>query len=474
MRFLDSRCAVYWILGLGLLIRIAPLMMVGGKVLAHENPSYDRMALQLMNHVNFSPYWPPGLPYYLAFFHKAFGPGMLVARASMLVIYGAFSVMLYVLVRELSSRWAANLAVLTFAVYPSYVRYAFNPSTEYPTAFCLLAVAYLTLHIVRNPYYWEAALLGVSLAVLALVRSNSVGLAVIAPTYILMRTKKWGIALVSLLISSVVIGAWLGRAYELAGHFVLINDSNEENFVFANHPDTPLKVTCRDCPEEWHVPASFLRLEREIDYKPSAERQHVLRDATLHYVLARPDLFVVRILIRFCAYFTFPIHYADPLVHHNEASALMRRWTGALITFAEVCFFWPIMILAVIFCFNLPRFPEVREGVLAMLGIAGVYAIPCWLTWSQARYAFPVIPVFAVFAFVLVNAVREKRWREILRPVLISTRRRTAMLLALALFGYIQVEWILLVVSSNTWQQPIQRTAVLLLVPGNILTRTTV
>lgn len=433
-------------------------MIVGGKFLAHENPSYDGMALQLINDVKFSPYWPPGLPYYLAFFHESFGTGMLVARASMLVIYGAFSVLLYVLVGDLSSRGAANLAVLTFALYPSYVRYAFNPSTEYPTAFCLLAAAYLGIHIARRPSYWGAAALGVLLGALVLVRSNALGLALFVPMYVLIRTKRWSLALTSVLVSSILVGAWLLKAYELVGHFVFINESNEENFVFANHPDTPIKVTCRDCPQEWQVSASFLRLEREIDYKPSPERQHVLREITIHYILARPDVFVVRILNRFRAYFTFPIHYADPLVHY-EAGAPTRHWLGGLITVAEVCFFWPIMILAVIFCFNLPSFPKAREGTVTMLGIAAVYAIPCWLTWSQARYAFPVVPVLAVFAFVLLNGVLEKSWRDILRPVLMSTRRKTAMLLILAFFAYIQVEWIALIVRSNTWQQPIQRAA---------------
>jgi 4-amino-4-deoxy-L-arabinose transferase-like glycosyltransferase len=468
MLFLDSRRAFYWILGFGLLIRIMALMLVGGKSLAHENPSYDGMALQLINHVKFSPYWPPGLPYYLAFFHEIFGTGMLVARASMLAIYGAFSFLLYALVRELSSRWTANLAVLTFALYPSYVRYAFNPSTEYPTALCLLAAVYLTLGLARRPRYWQAAVLGLTLGALALVRPNSLGLALIIPIYVLIRTGKWRVAVVSVVLSSVLAGAWLWKAYELTGHFVPMNDSNEENFVFANHPDTPLRVTCRDCPEEWQAPASFLQLEREIDYKPSPERQRVLRDATVHYVLSRPDLFAVRILNRIRAYFTFPVHYADPLAGHFESGAWMRRWLGGFITIAEACFFWPIMILAVIFCFNLQSFPKARDAAIVLLGLAGVYAIPCWLTWSQARYAFPVIPLFAVLAFVLLGAGIEKPWREILHPGPLSTLRKTAMLLTLAFFAYIQIEWIVLIVRSNTWQQPIRRATSLTQTPRRL------
>jgi hypothetical protein len=135
----------------------------------------------------------------------------------------------------------------------------------------------------------------------------------------------------------------------------------------------------------------------------------------------------------------------------------MRGCIGAAITIGEICFFWPVMILAIVFCFNLPSFSKAREATIAMLGIAAVYAIPCLLTWSQARYAFPVIPLFAVFAFALIDALRERPWREVLRPVLISAPRKAALLLTLALFAYIQIEWIALLISSNTWRQPILR-----------------
>ncbi len=91
----DSRYAIYLLIGLGVLVRLIPLALVGGKFLAHENPSYDVMAGQLLRNEHFSAYWPPGLPYYLAFFHALFGYGMLVARASILVAYVGFSFALH-------------------------------------------------------------------------------------------------------------------------------------------------------------------------------------------------------------------------------------------------------------------------------------------------------------------------------------------------------------------------------------------
>jgi 4-amino-4-deoxy-L-arabinose transferase-like glycosyltransferase len=447
---LDSSRAIYVVVALGLLLRIVPLAMVGGRYLAHENPSYDVMAQQLIGHVKFSPYWPPGLPYYLAVFHEIFGSGMLVARASILVLYAGFSFALYALVKELSSRRAGNLAALAFALYPSYIRYAFNPSTEYPTVVCLLLIAYLTILIVRKHRYALSPVLGLVLGALALIRANSLGLAIAVPVYLLFRTKKFSVAFVPLLMASLLVSAWLWKAYDLTGRFVMINDSNEENFVFANHPDTPLMFTSRGGPVEPELPPKFVQLEHEIDAKPSPAQQRVLREATLRYILSRPDLFLLRCFNRFCAYFTFPVHHAEPLVGRSGAKARIAYWLGNGITLLDVAFFWPIMVLAIVFCFNLPSFPGQAGAIFPIIGVALIYAAPCWLTWSQPRYAFPVIPLRAVFAFVLLDAFLRRPWRQVLAPVLRSAARRRAMLLAVAFFFCIQIEWIVLILSWGT------------------------
>src|ERR1700723_3212342 len=145
-----SRWVIHLTVAFGLVIRLAALSRIGGRPLPRENLTYDLMGLQLLAQAKFDPYWPPGVPYYLAFFHWIFGPGLLIARASMLLVYAGFCYALYVLVQCFASRWAANLTVLVFALYPSYVRWAYYPSTEYPTAMCLTAIALLALVAARH------------------------------------------------------------------------------------------------------------------------------------------------------------------------------------------------------------------------------------------------------------------------------------------------------------------------------------
>src|SRR6185437_1777439 len=107
----------------------------------------------------------------------------------------------------------------------------------------------------------------------------------------------------------------------------------------------------------------------------------------------------------------------------------------------------PIMVLAIIFCFNLPSFRNQTDAVIPIMGVALIYAAPCWLTWSQPRYAFPVIPLIAVFSFVLLDAFLKRSWRQVLAPVLRSSARRRGMVFTLAFFFCIQIEWIVLILS---------------------------
>ena len=444
---LDSHLATYAIVSFGLLLRMIALARVGGRPLSYESPAYYEMALEIASHVKFSPYWPPGVPYYLLFFHKVFGDGMLVARASILPVYAGFSFALYALTSEISSRRAGNLAVLAFALYPSYIRNAFNPSTEYPAAACLVAVVYLSILAIRRPSYPLSAALGLLLGALALVRPNSLGLAIVAPAYLFFRTCRPALAAASLLVSSLLISAWLWKAHNLAGRFVMINDSNAQNFFFSNNPYTPLYNTCPNNPVEWEVAPQLTEMEQAIANTPPCLQQTMYRQIALGHILSRPDLFLLRTFNRFRAYFCFPIHRGDPLVRYFHAAA-WHRWLGIGITIVELCFYWPIMILAIIFCFNLRSFGTETHSVVAVMGAAAIYAFPCWLTCSQPRYNFPVVPLFAVLAFALLEPWLDRPWSEVLEPIMSSDGRRRAMLLTLAFFLYIQIEWIAIVASN--------------------------
>ena len=440
-----SRWVVHLTVAFGLAIRIAALSRVGGRFLYYDNPAYDQMGLQLLAGAKFDPYWPPGVPYYLAFFHWIFGPGMLIARASMLLVYAGFCYALYALVQRFASRWAANLTVLVFALYPSYVRWAFYPSPEYPTAMCLAAIALLALVAARQRSWWAAAALGLVLGVLALVRANSLGLTLAVPVWLWFRTRKAGLALAVLLVAAAPISGWLLKAHTMTGRFIMINDSNAQNLFQGNNPWTPLYNTCCCGAVEWTVPPEFTKLEHEIDCKPAAERQPIYRRIALEHISSRPDLFLLRSFNRFRAFFCFPLHHGEPLSPTGKAPAIV----GLAITAIELVFFYcPIMVLAILFWFTSPS-PAAQADARAVLGVLFIYAVPFFLTCSQPRYNFPIVPLFAVFAVAFIEAVRKRSWGEVMEPLRSSAWRRRALYVTLAFFFYIQVEWMWIVAQAT-------------------------
>ena len=437
-RELESRGAAGLIVVGGLLLRIVALARIGGRPLYFENTAYDRMAGQLLAGMEFSPYWPPGLPYYLLVIHRLFGDGLLIARASMLLFYVAFSIGLWALIRRFGSRFAANLAVAAFAIYPSYVRWSFNPSTEYPAAALLVFVVLLTLSIIRKQSWALAIVLGFLLGVFALTRGSSLGLLLFVPAYIVFVTRRPILAVMPLLFAALPVSVWLWKAHDLTGRLVMINDSNAQNFFLSNNQYTPLYNTCRGGPVEWNEPPELVRIEEQIGCQPALEQQRTYRRLALQDIRARPDLFLLRTFNRFRAFFCFPIHRGEPLAGRT---ATRHGWPGLAITALELCFYWPIVFLAIVFCFNLSRFGFAVRDAGLLLGAAFVYAAPCFVTCSQPRYNFPVVPLFAVFACLLVDALFTRPWRELVRP-------RAAMFLTLAFFAYIQIEWLVIVATS--------------------------
>ena len=427
-RFLESRSAIYAIVVFGLFIRVIALARVGARPLYYENTAYDRMALQLLSGAKFAPYWPPGVPYYLELSHRVFGDGLLVARASILLIYIGFCFALYALVRELWSRRTANLTVLAFALYPSYIRWAFNPSTEYPAAALLVAIAWLAIVTLRRGSVPHAIALGLLLGVLTLVRGSSLGLVLFVPGFLYFRTRRLTLAIAPLLIAAVPIAGWLWKAHDMTGRFVPVNDSNAQNFFQSNNAWTPLYNTCIGGPVPWNVPPQLAQLEHEIECQAASQQQATYRRLAIEHILARPDLFLLRTFNRFRAFFCFPMHRGEPLT-----GSAAKAWLGLVITAVELCFYWPIMILGIAACFQ--RWPEPVSVALLLLVIF-VYAAPCFVTCSQPRYNFPVVPLFAALAAGFLEkgtTLRRKSW---------------AMWLTLAFFAYIQIEWMVFVATS--------------------------
>lgn len=439
-KFLEWDRAVYVALAIGLAIRVLALALVAHVPLRNEAPGYMRMAAQLLHHQHFEPYWPPGVPCYLYFVQKIFGESVLVARASILPIYLAFTAFLFLFVRRVATLRAANLAALIFVFYPPYVRDSFNPSTEYPAAACVMGIVLFMTLAEKKPSFAPLALTGLGMGALILIRPSSLLLVAFVCYYLFRRLRSVRIAIAPLAIAAILVSVWMWKAYSLTGRFVAINDSNSQNFFWGNNPYTPLYATWGEAQGELGISAGYRSLLAGIDREPPQARDRLYSELALNYVKSRPGLFVLRTFNRARAYFGFPVHHAEPL--KKILGMQTRVWAAILLTFGDVLFYWTLMALAIVFLFNAKKASLVSDCRLALLGAALAYALPYWISMSQPRYNFPVVPLVAVFAVVLMDLLLQGRASEALLPIRESLRRRNVMLLVLAAFAYIQIEWI--------------------------------
>lgn len=440
LKFLEWNRTVYIVLVAGLTLRILALSLVAHIPLRNEAPGYMEMAAQLLHHQNFDPYWPPGVPCYLYLVQKLFGESLLVARASILPIYLVFTAFLFLFVRKVATLRAANLAALIFAFYPPYVRDSFNPSTEYPAAACVIGIVLFMILVEKKPSFAPIALTGLAMGALILIRPSSLLLLAFVCYYLFRRLRNVQIAIAPLVIAAILVSAWLWKAYSLTGRFVAINDSNSQNFFWGNNPYTPLYATWGEAQGELGISAGYRTLLAGIDREPPQVRDRLYTELALKYIKSRPDLFVLRTFNRSRAYFGFPVHYAEPL--KNVLGKEARMGAAILLTLADVIFYWTLIVLAIVFLFNAEKTALAFDCRLCLLGTALAYALPYWVSMSQPRFNFPVVPLLAVFAVVLLDLLLQARASEALRPIRESARRRYAMLLVLAAFAYIQIEWI--------------------------------
>ena len=437
-RLEPSRWA-YAITGLGLVLRLGALFLVKDAPLDSDMRGYCSTALQLLHGETFSPFWPPGLPYFLSFFFSIWGEGELVAKASILVAYVAFSFFLFGLLRELTGPAPANLAILLFAVYPAFIRYSVVPLTEMPAAACLAGVVYLGILAARKRSFGLSLAAGFLLGILVLVRSGSVLLLMIVPAFLLIKTRKPALAALPLLAALVLIGAWIRKAHEMTGRFVMICEANAFNLFIGNNPYTPLYRTWPAGQAELGFPPAFLTLYRDISSKPPGERDRLYRQSAWEHIRARPDLFLARTVNRMRTYFGFEIHRAKPLATSLETRE-GRELVGVALTLLNAFLYWLVVILAILAWFTCLD-PARTVEYAFVLGVAALYSLPYWLAFSSPRLNFPIVPLMAVFSAWFVQRWAETPSALLFRPVAESRKRRWGMYSALGAFAFIQVEW---------------------------------
>jgi hypothetical protein len=440
LAWLGSPRALVGIVALGLALRLLALALLARYPLVSDALSYHQTALQLRRGEAFLPYWPPGLPLYLASVAALLGESELAARAAILVFFIAGALLLNALVRLIATTRAANLATLLFALSPSAIHLSVEPLTQLPVAAGLTGIAYLALLLARSPRVRTSLALGGLLGWVSLTRPSSLLLAVAVPAYLALRARSPWRAAIPLLPAAVLIAAWMLLVYARTSTIVPINYANSQNLFFGNNASTPLYRTWwlgSHKAGEPGVPDEFSALLRSIQQQPLPVQESRYRQLALDHIRARPDLFVVRSLSRLRAFFALDTYSGAMAIKDYRLPPAL----GYAAIAVEAAIYGVVMVLALVCIANSARFGLLGSELVILLGIALLYALPYWLAFSHPGYRFPVLPLLGALAAIPAVALLERS--QPLAGLLGSPGRRAILLAALLGLLLIQVEWVL-------------------------------
>ncbi|GAB4508830.1 MAG: hypothetical protein OHK0046_02450 [Anaerolineae bacterium] len=420
---LSSR-AIITILALGIILRLLALFALAEAPLDSDALAYHKTAVSILSGEGVDPFWPPGLPLYLSVIYAIFGISEMVGRAAMIVFYVLMSAGLYWLARDLLNVRAANLIVLVFTLFPTYIYHAVTPLTHLPVTALLVLSIYAAYRLSRQSRPAFMLVLGLALGLMILTRAGAMTLLAFIPLYLLIRTRRLLPVIVPALIALLIVGAYLLHLYQRDNHFIFINYANSFNLFVGNNPDTPLYRTWLFASDVQARTDQFNLTNWYIINTPPYEQDQLYREEAIAHIIDRPDLFAVRTLSRMRAYFGFDTFTGARLIEEG----ITGTEGGLLVIALDAGFYMVIMGLALVYLFMRPTAPL---PVPLLVGAALVYALPYFIAFSHATYHFPTTPLFALLA---VGALAERDlWPQV--------RERRAFWLVVVIFAVIQVEW---------------------------------
>ena len=386
-----------------------------------DGQDYVAMAQALRAGAHFTPYWPPGLPVYLA--GLAPGGGHVAVRLAMLGLWALFCWGFYRLAKALQVEGWAWIGLLLFGLSPVAVQMSLDPLTEMPVGALLLVGLSAGVVCLGRASAWEYGLMGGAFGLMALVRPSALPLALVVPLLCAVRSRRWVMNVGAAALALALVGGWMVEAHRMCGAWV-INTANGKNLWYGNNADTPNYRTwyfgSHHGSAEIERYPEFGAVTNRLSGLPAVEQNAAYQKLAVEYVESHPGRFVVRTANRVRCYFGFDTFTAIAL---RETA---RRW------------FWPVLgVEALIYCglmgfafFWIASAPKEfwRSWEVWVVACAVLfYGAPYWVSMSHPTYHFPVVAPILLLGFV--------GWKW--------GRKSLAGWIAVGVFLAVQVEWVL-------------------------------
>jgi 4-amino-4-deoxy-L-arabinose transferase-like glycosyltransferase len=431
------------------------LVLVAGWPLVSDGSAYSEQAKAFTHHFGGTEpyYWPPGTSYVLAVAYEVFGSGRTVARLAMIVI-SLLSVVATVFLarRVLTDTRGVRLAGWILAVQPSAV---FMPSQPFSFDITMLCLTVTVLAVLmawdRGQARWLAGA-GLALGFAATARPGVVSVLVaMIPFGIVAARRSWlagerarvrGLALGAAAFAVCAIAAVVPALVHnnSVGAGVTISTNNEGNLLLGNNPYTHNYKTWAQGqhPFSEFPPEERAFLEEHITLGGSPERRTEMRDEAIDYMLSNPGITAWRTLNRARAFWGFDYTYSNGLRVGWDAPAPAVAAAAAL----EIGG-WLVLGALVLAGLLLGRGLFLPHRALFLLLVVVAYELPHLIAFSAGRWHLPVLGLLSPFAAAGAVALRSPR-----EAIPVALRSRS-LLLALMVFGVIQVEYAYFVLSQT-------------------------
>ncbi len=447
LNFMRGRAATAWIVLLGLAARLLMLLRIAPLPLMSDAASYSRMGADLAAGRRFVPFWPPGLPLYLAAVASTFGASELAARLAMLPFYLALCWALYRMTLHLTGEPACgNLALLPLAFAPGMICASVEPVTEMPSAMLLTLAACILLGVKRGKAGSAPWALGAVIGCMTLLRPASLILLSFAPFYLAWRAKSRLAGTAVCLIPLAMVAAWVGYVHGGTGQWVAINTANAKNFYYGNNPQTPLYRT-------WWM-GSHHQPGEAAGTSETPEELARYSSIAREYVVHRPGLFLLRTFNRVCVFFALNTYAGAYAIEEYGFPKML----GLTMVAIDAALYFLVAIGSILYLATLPTWKGLDSGwndgagksglvqACLLLALCLLYASPYFVAFSHPRYRFPMEPLLmaasAAFALPFIRGA-PRAALERLRG------RRIAAATAIALFLAIQIEFVVIVARAG-------------------------
>ena len=437
--FLDWPFAFPIIVFFGLIISVLFLIYLKDYPLFSDASAYHSIAINTIKKKQFIPWFNPGVSLYLLLFHSLIGnDSQFASQVSMLPIYIALCIGVFLLVNELSNRKAANLTVTILSLYPEIIYQSIIPLSQLPAAAILVFVIYLLIYSAKHFSCLLSIILGTLLGILTLFRSSNILLTITMPIVLLRFNYKLRYALIVVVLGLGIASAWVYKIYHNTGHLIFICSSNPANLYFGNNKYTPLYKTWwfashRKGPE---VPSDFIAVYDMIKKLPMKEADKAFYQQVLLDIIERPGAFIIRTLNRIRTFFAF-----DTFCSANLYMNYKLRYLSILILIMIFISYTLLISFAILFLATYQSLGISRSYVYLILLTIFLTAFPYFIAFSHPIYHFPIFPFITACAAIFIE-----KWsssdiaKKQIKNMLIA--KKYYVLLSLLIIYYIQIEWI--------------------------------